>query len=129
MIEYKSKSDKRLIVECTVNEKPANFLIDTGASLALIDKGAKKKYDLNVGKKYPGTIMGAGGELDNVRYCNTLIELGDKVMGQFLITDISNIIDSIERETGVEVIGIIGLPQMKMVGIQIDVNDGLIMVE
>lgn len=78
MKQIKSKSDKRLIVEATVNNKTANFLIDTGASIALIDNNKIKKYDLAVGKTYNGTILGAGGEIDDAKLCNTAIEIGDK---------------------------------------------------
>ena len=71
MKRIKSISDKRLIVEGLVNGKAANFLVDTGASLALMDYGQRRKYDLAVGKSYHGTIVGAGGEMRTVKYCNT----------------------------------------------------------
>ena len=38
MKKINSLSEKRLIVECNVNGKTAAFLIDTGASIGLIDK-------------------------------------------------------------------------------------------
>lgn len=124
-----SKSDKRLIVECDVGGKTANFLIDTGASLGLIDDNQRKKYNLIVGRKYNGTIIGAGGELNNPRICDTFVKLKDKTITQFILTDISGIVDSIKRETGIKILGIIGLPQMKFVGIQIDTNDNMIVLE
>ena len=71
MVEIKSKSDKRLIIEGLVNDKSANFLIDTGASIALISKDAKKKYNLKCGKRYNGPIVGAGGELGDAYMCDT----------------------------------------------------------
>ena len=121
MKQIKSLSDKRLIVECTVNGKPAHFLIDTGASVALIAEDKVKKYGLIKGRRFPGTIVGAGGEMKDVYYCNTI--------SQFLIADISGVRSSIKRETGIEILGIISLPQMKFVGIQIDANDNLIILE
>lgn len=129
MKRIKSISDKRLIVEGVVNGKAANFLVDTGASLALMDYDQRKKYELSVGKSYHGTIVGAGGEMRNVKYCNTFVNLEDKVIPQFLLADISEVVKSIKRETGVEVLGIISLPQMKMVGMGIDANDNLIILE
>lgn len=129
MKQIKSKSDKRLIVEATVNDKTANFLIDTGASIALIDNNKIKKYDLAVGKTYNGTILGAGGEIDDAKLCNTAIEIGDKKIAQFILTDLESLVNSIKRETGIEILGIISLPQMKFVGIQIDTNDNLIIIE
>lgn len=124
-----SKSDKRLIVECDVGGKTANFLIDTGASLGLIDDNQRKKYNLIIGRKYNGTIIGAGGELNNLSMCDTFVKLKDRSISQFILTDISGIVDSIKRETGINILGIIGLPQMKFVGIQIDTNDNMILLE
>lgn len=129
MIRINSKSEKRLIVEGLVNGKVANFLIDTGASVGMIDNSQCRDYGLDVGKRYNGTIVGAGGEMRNVRHCNTFVNLRGKVVPQFLLADIGNIVESIRRETGVEILGIISLPQMKMVGIQIDANDNEIIIE
>lgn len=129
MEKIKSKSEKRLIVEGLVNGKAANFLIDTGASVGIIDYDQRKHYDLVVGRRYNGTIVGAGGEMRNVRHCDTFLYIKDKAVPQFLLADISGVVESIRRETGIEILGIISLPQMKMVGIQLDANDNLIIIE
>ena len=129
MTKIVSQSDKRLIVEGLVNGKAAYFLIDTGASVGLMDYSRRKKYDLAVGNRYHGTLVGAGGELHNVKICNTFVELGNKKIPQFLLADIDSVVDSIRKETGIEILGIIGLQQMKICGIQIDTNDNLIMIE
>lgn len=129
MIRIKSKSEKRLIIEGLVNGKKANFLVDTGASIALISDRAVRRYGLIKGREYNGTILGAGGEIENNYICNSLVDFYGKKLGQFVITDIGNIVESIDRETGVAIIGIISLPQMKFAGIQIDANDNLIIIE
>mgnify|MGYP003503410032 FL=1 len=129
MIELKSKSTKRLIIEGIVNGKAANFLIDSGASVGLIDDTQVKKYGLLVGKRFNGTLVGAGGEMCNIRHCNTFVEVGGKSIPQFLIADIEGVVKSIERETGIKILGIISLPQMKMVGMNVDSNDNLIIIE
>lgn len=129
MIEIKSKSTKRLIVEGQVNGKTANFLIDTGASVGLIDNNQVKKYGLLKGKHYNGTLVGAGGEMRNVRHCNTFVNVGGKDIPQFLLADIEGVIDSIKKETGIEILGIISLPQMKIIGMNIDANDSLILID
>lgn len=129
MQQIKSKSDKRLIIEGIVNGKAANFLIDTGASVGLIDDTKVKEYNLNVGKRFNGTLVGAGGEMRNIRYCNTFVNVGGKDIAQFLIADISGVVKSIKRETGIEILGIISLPQMKMMGMNVDSNDNLIIIE
>ena len=129
MIQIKSKSDKRLIVEGIVNDKTANFLIDTGASVGLIDNNQIKKYGLVKGKSFNGTLVGAGGEMRNIRHCNTFVNVGDKMIPQFLLADIEGVVKSIKRETSIEILGIISLPQMKIVGMNVDSNDNLIIME
>ena len=129
MEKIQSKSEKRLIVEGLVNGKSACFLVDTGASVGMMDYDQRKDYDLVVGNRFNGTIVGAGGEMRNVRHCDTFLILQNKVIPQFLLADISPVVKSIKRETGIEVLGILSLPQMKMAGIQIDANDNLIMIE
>lgn len=129
MIRINSKSDKRLIVEGLVNGRAANFLIDTGASVGLMDDNQRKDYGLMAGKRFGGTILGAGGGMDNIRYCNTFLDLQGKLLSQFLLADIGGVVKSIKRETGLEILGIISLPQMKLAGIQIDANDNLITIE
>lgn len=129
MKQFKSLSDKRLIIEAEVNGKKGFFLIDTGASVGLIADDKVKKFDIVRGRKYPGSLVGAGGEMKDVYYCNTLVRFGGKDIPQFLITDISGVRNSIERETGIEILGIIGLSQMKIIGLQVDANDNMIIVE
>lgn len=129
MKQFKSLSDKRLIIEAEVNGKKGFFLIDTGASVGLIAEDKVKKFDIVRGRKYPGSLVGAGGEMEDVYYCNTLVRFDGKDIPQFLITDISGVRNSIERETGIEILGIIGLSQMKIIGLQVDANDNMIIVE
>jgi predicted aspartyl protease len=129
MKKINSLSEKRLIVECNVNGKTAAFLIDTGASIGLIDKNQTKKYNLLSSRKYTGTIVGAGGEIENPYICDNIINIEDKIINQFLLVDLSNIVDSIKRETGITILGIVSLPQMKFIGMNIDTNDNLLILE
>lgn len=129
MRRIKSVSDERLIVEGKVNGKEAFFLIDTGATVGIFDENQRNDYDLAKGRKYMGTIVGAGGEMRNVRHCDTFVHIENKVIPQFLLADISGVVESIKRETGIEILGIISLQQMKMCGISLDCNDNLIIIE
>ena len=129
MKQFKSLSDKRLIIEAEVNGKKGFFLIDTGASVGLIAEDKVKKFDIVRGRKYPGSLVGAGVAMEDVYYCNTLVRFGGKDIPQFLITDISGVRNSIERETGIEILGIIGLSQMKITSMQVDANDNMIIIE
>lgn len=129
MERIKSLSDKRLIVAAEVNGKHAYFLLDSGASVALIDKDRKKEYGLKEGRRFEGTIIGAGGEMRNVRHCDTFVHFGGKVIPQFLLADISGVVKSIKKETGIEILGIISLPQMSMIGLNLDINSMEVWIE
>lgn len=129
MKRIKSKSEKRIIIEVKVNDKSALMLVDTGATVGIIDSKQRKDFNLIVGKDYPGTLVGAGGEMHNIKYCNTMAEFEGKLIPQFLLTDLSHVVKSIKKETGLEILGIISLPQMKIVGLGIDANDNEIIIE
>ena len=129
MIRIASKSEKRLIIEGKVNGKSACFLIDTGASVGIMDYNQRKNYDLKTGRNYAGTLIGAGGEMRNVKHVDTFAKFEGKLIPQFLLADISNVVESIERETGIKILGIVSLPQMSIIGINIDVNSGEVWIE
>ena len=129
MEKIRSKADNRLIIEAEINGKNACFLVDTGASVGLISKRIEKDFKLKKGRKYGGTLIGAGGEIKNVYHCDTPANFKGRVIPQFLLADISNVVKSIKRETGIEILGIISLPQMKFAGIGIDSNDMEIIIE
>ena len=129
MKRIKSISDERIIVEGKVNGKEAFFLVDTGASVGLMDSNQRDDYGLVRGRKYSGTIVGAGGEMRNVRHCDTFVHFGGKVIPQFLLADISGVVKSIKKETDIEILGIISLPQMSMIGMNIDINSSEIWLE
>lgn len=127
MITIKSKSSKRMIVECKLKDITANFLIDTGACVSLIDDNQSRKYNLHKGKKYNGTLVGAGGEFGTSYICDDIFTIGDKQVNQFILADIQDVVDSIKRSTGITILGIIGLPQIKFANMLIDVpNDSII---
>lgn len=68
-----------------------------------------------------------------VRYCYTLAVLEDgeksKPIGQFLLADIDDVVESIEAQTGIRILGIISLPQMKVAGVNIDTNSNILTLE
>lgn len=129
MKRIESLSDKRLIIEAEVNGKKANLLVDTGAAVGLYDDNQKKKYGLEYGRRYSGTLVGAGGELKDVRVCNTFADFEGTKIPQFLLADISNVVKAIKKETGIDILGIISLPQMSIIGMNIDVNSSEVWLE
>lgn len=129
MKRVKSETDKRLIVEVKINGKSAYMLIDTGASAGMIDVNQADDFDVVVGNKYCGSIIGAGGEMQDVRHTHTMAEFEGKKIPQFLLADIGNIVRSIKRETGIKILGIISLKQMQVIGLNIDTSRFEVWVE
>lgn len=129
MKRIKSETEKRLIVEVKINGKSAYMLIDTGASAGMIDVNQADDFDVVVGNKYCGSIVGAGGEMQDVRYTHTMAEFEGKRIPQFLLADIGNIVRSIKRETGIKILGIISLKQMQIIGLNIDTSRFEVWVE
>lgn len=129
MERVKSKSSKRLIIEGQVNGKDAYFLIDTGASVAILDDNQSRRYGLEKGRKFPSPVVGAGGEMKDVYYCTTMVDYFGKKIPQFLMADLKHVVKSVENETGLKILGIVSLPQMRIAGLGIDANDNEIIIE
>lgn len=128
MERINSLSDKRIIITAMLNGKDAKFLIDTGATVGVVSRNIQKKYGLSVGRKFPKPLVGAGGEFD-AYYCNTPAYISGRPLTQFLLADISSVVDAIRRQTGIEIHGIISLAQMHMAGMIINTNDNTITIE
>lgn len=125
-----SVTDRRLLIPLKLNGKSVYFLADTGASLSLVDSTQSKDLNFNLGNKLSSTITGAGGETGDVWHVKNLeVEFNEKNIYQFLATDISNVRESIKKETGYKIAGILGLPQMKELGWIIDVANSKIYYE
>lgn len=127
MERINSLSDKRIIITAKMNGRDAKFLIDTGATVGVISRNIQKKYGLSVGRKFPKPLVGAGGEFDAF-YCNTPAYIGNRPITQFLLADISGVVESVKSQTGMEIQGIISLAQMRMVGMTINTNDNTVTV-
>lgn len=121
-MELTSKTTKRIIVEARVNDKVISLLVDTGASVGLIDENQIKKMGISKGREFPSYLVGASGQMD-AWHCYQLVEIGGNQVGQFLIADIEGVVESIEKETGVKISGILSLPQMAMIGATIDTEN------
>lgn len=125
-----SVTDSRLLIPLKLNGKVVYFLADTGASLSLVDSSQVDDLKFGLRNKLSGTITGAGGEIGEVWHVKDLeVEFDGKKIYQFLATDISNVRESIKKETGYTIAGILGLPQMRELGWIIDVVNSKVYYE
>lgn len=122
-------SDKRLLVEVEVNKHKAYMLLDTGASVSLIDVNQKKALGFDLRARAATSLVGAGGEaMGAFHTVNLDVRLQGLPVVQFLTTNLSGIIDSIHRESGFKICGIIGLPQIKQLELKIDADNGIVTI-
>lgn len=122
-------TDKRPIIEVTINGRKAYMLVDTGASIGVIDSLRLDEYGVGMGSSLGGTVTGVGGSQEEVRHTkNCTVDVGGVKMYQFVTFNLSSVSDSIERETGIKISGIIGTTQIKMSEMKIDLDNGYIKI-
>lgn len=122
-------TDKRPIIEVTINGRKAYMLVDTGASIGVIDSRRLDEYGVGMGSSLGGTTTGVGGSQEEVRHTkNCMVEVGGINLYQFVTFDLSSVASSIERETGIKISGIIGTTQIKMSEMKIDLDNGYIKI-
>lgn len=110
------------IVSLTNNGKSFNFLIDTGATLSVIDNSALKKLDY---KKVDvtGSAYGVDGNIISVEYAR--IELKhDKVtfIDEFQIMRV-DAFENIKESDKIEIVGILGSTFLKRYNFTVDFKD------
>lgn len=120
-MELRSLSNKRPIIRGLVNGQQAAFLVDTGASVGLIDMNSP--LGLAKGRKFHGTLVGQGGAFEAKYMCNTPVQFGSKMISQFIMADIDSVKYSIADQTGIMITGILSWDQIKMLGITITANE------
>lgn len=104
------KRDYLPIVEGALNGKKAYFLLDTGASISVLDVTKATQYGFTLGDMNDFTISGYGGVSNNVVKLNNVnIKLGSEEMdSEFLGKDIGYLVDAVQNATSYKIVGIIG---------------------
>jgi len=102
------------IVYVQINGKTAKMIIDTGASLSIINKDSKKEYGFEIGKDI-GTLEGIGGVASLWEIKNIKVTIRDSIIShKFYVADISNL----KNSRGID--GIIGSDYFKSKNMVID---------
>lgn len=117
--------NNRLLLPIKVNGKSVYFLVDTGASIALVDITKQKELKFKLGHQLAGGLVGAGGEINEVYHVKDLdVDFNGHKIFQFVATNIDGVKASIKRETDYEIFGILSLKQMQDLGMIIDTASG-----
>lgn len=122
-------SDTRPLVEVEINGRPAVMLVDTGSSTGLIDINQMDEYGFSLMAKTGMAISSIGGKrCESYRVRDLWVRLQGISIYQFLATDISLIAESIHKETGYRISGIIGYKQIRNTKIKIDACNNMITI-
>lgn len=122
-------SDSRPLVEVDINGRPAVMLVDTGSSTGLIDINQMDEYGFSLMAKTDMIIISIGEkQCESYRVRDLWVRLEGIAIYQFLATDISLIAESIYKETGYRISGIIGYDQIKNAEIKIDASNNQIKI-
>lgn len=122
-------SESRPLVEVEINGRPAVMLVDTGSSTGLIDINQMDEYGFSLIAKTDMEISSIGGKrCESYRVRDLWVRLDGIDVYQFLATDISLIAESIHKETGYRISGIIGYKQIRNIKIKIDACNNMITI-
>ena len=118
----------RPLMEVFINGKKCAMLIDTGSAINILCTSKLSRYgvDKNLAKNYTKTISG-------VREVYTINKIDVAVKGRavslFYSVDIDAVCKSMEAETGIEVVGILGTPAIRQLGMIINLPGGIVTIK
>ena len=118
----------RPLIEVTVNGKKCAMLIDTGSSINILCTSKLSRYgvDGKQVKNYAKTISG----VRNIYTINGVdVNIKGNILTSFYSVDIEQSCKSMEAETGIEVVGILGTPAIKELGMIIDLPGGIVTIK
>ena len=126
--DYVLKNRNTPIIDAVVNGVTVNMLIDTGASVNIINsesvykfKGAKMYGEKNL------VTVGSNTRANSLRNIDATIK-GRKV-SEFISLDLTSLQSSIQAETRLEIDGIIGVNGIKQLGMIIDLSRGIVTIK
>lgn len=125
MINYK----KLPLVEGTLNGQSAYFILDTGATISILDSEQLKNYKVVNKGLSEDYVVGYGGvdsesyELDNV---NILIGKDVSLTERFQGKNIKTIVNTVKTFSGKKIVGIIGNNNISSNKLILDFNKGTI---
>ena len=126
--DYVLKNRNTPIIEAVINNVTVNLLIDTGASVNIINsesvykfKGAKLYGEKNL------VTVGSNTRANSLRNIDATVK-GRKV-SEFISLDLTSLQSSIQAETRIEIDGIIGVNGIKQLGMIIDLKRGIVTIK
>lgn len=126
IIKIEDQIGTKPVVKMTLNGKKIWVLLDTGASVNLLDIKVQKKYDFGVYNR-PGNSVNVVGfassemELPRVDGIDLRYQ-GIRLKDEFLAHDLTDVVNSVKQESMITISGIIGYSMMRKYGFVIDMG-------
>ena len=117
----------RPLIDVEINGVKAAMLIDTGSSMNIICTEKLQRYGID-SKAVKRSVNTINGQSEVYLVSNIEVYCKNESVDNFYSVNISNSCTSIERETGVEVVGILGTPAIRQLRMVIDVSRGIITI-
>ena len=126
--DYVLKNRNTPIIEAVINGATVNMLIDTGASVNIINSESVYKFKgaKLYGEKHLVTV-GSNTRANSLRNIDATVK-GRKV-SEFISLDLTSLQGSIQSETRIEIDGIIGVNGIKQLGMIIDLSRGIVTIK
>ena len=126
--DYVLKSRNTPIIEAVINGVTVNMLIDTGASVNIINSESVYKFKgaKMYGEKHLVTV-GSNTRANSLSNVEALIK--GRPVTDFITLDLTSLQGSIQAETRLEIDGIIGVNGIKQLGMIIDLSRGLVTIK
>ena len=126
--DFLLKNRNTPIIDAVINGVTVNMLIDTGASVNIINSESVYKFKgaKPYGEKHLVTIgSNASANLLN----NVVAKVKERSVTEFMAIDITPLQESILEETRIEISGILGTPAIKELGMVIDLRRGIVTIK
>jgi hypothetical protein len=99
---------KLFFIDLYLNGKRGRFLVDTGASISILDVNQSKYYHFNTMKRNDNVVgVGGSSNIYGIKNCELSTKDGLVVLVNFKGSDLSALNNSM-RKDGLEVVGVIG---------------------
>ena len=123
--DYILKNRNTPIIDVVVNGVTVNMLIDTGASVNIINSESVYKFKgaKLYGEKHLVTV-GSNTRANSLR--NVEASIKGRAVTDFITIDLTGLQASIQAETRLEIDGIIGVNGIKELGMVIDLRRGIV---
>ena len=123
--DYILKNRNTPIIDVVVNGVTVNMLIDTGASVNIIN--SESVYKFKGAKLYGEKHLVTVGSNARANLLNNIVaKVKDRNVTRFMAIDITSLQESILAETRIEIDGIIGVSGIKELGMVIDLRRGIV---